>query len=100
MIRSVMRGQTPVAPSLVGRLLAELRATDRRPHAPAPSRPEDTLSARELEILRLVAQGLANKEIGSRLSITEGTVKNHVSALLRLLKARNRTQAARQRDER
>jgi len=94
MIRSVMRGETPVAPALVGRLVAELRQSDRRPRTPEPSRPEDLLSARELEILRLVAQGLSNKEIGSRLSITEGTVKNHVHNALQKLGMENRIQAA------
>ena len=58
------------------------------------------LTARQAEVLALLQQGLSNKVIASRLGLAEGTVKNHVSALLRLLKARNRTQAARQRDER
>ena len=72
---------------------AELRQSDRRPRTPEPSRPEDLLSARELEILRLVAQGLSNKEIGSRLSITEGTVKNRLSAIYRKLGVSSRREA-------
>lgn len=93
--RSVVRGENPVAPALVGRLLAELR--DGRPAAspadgPRAERPE--LSHRELEILRLVAAGLSNREIGQRLSITEGTVKNHVHNALRKLHMDNRIQAA------
>lgn len=58
------------------------------------------LTARQAEVLALLQQGLSNKLIASRLGLAEGTVKNHVSALLRLLKASNRTQAARQPDER
>lgn len=94
MIRSVMRNETPVAPSLVGRLLAELRQGGQKPRSPEPSRPDVLLSARELEILRLVAHGMSNKEIGVRLSITEGTVKNHVHNALQKLGMENRIQAA------
>ncbi len=90
MIRSVMRGENPVSPALVTHLLAELRTLG---PAAAP-RPEESLSHRELEILRLVAHGLSNKEIGRRLSITEGTVKNHVHNALQKLKMDNRIQAA------
>ncbi|MDO5626772.1 MAG: response regulator transcription factor [Mobilicoccus sp.] len=95
MIRSVGRGQTPVAPALVGKLMAELRDTDRPTATPeARPRPDAVLSARELEILRHVAHGLSNREIGSRLSITEGTVKNHVHNALQKLGMENRIQAA------
>ena len=52
------------------------------------------LSEREREVLVLLAQGLSNREIAGRLSITEGTVKNHVSNILAKLQAENRTQAA------
>lgn len=95
MLRCVMRDETPVSPALVGRLLAELRNGGRAPHAPAPSGAADPgLSQRELEIMRLVSDGLTNKEIGSRLSITEGTVKNHVHNALHKLDMDNRIQAA------
>lgn len=94
MIRSVLRDETPVAPSLVGRLLAELREGGQKPRTPETPRPDALLSNRELEILRLVAHGLSNKEIGSRLSITEGTVKNHVHNALQKLGMENRIQAA------
>lgn len=93
MVRSVMRDETPVSPPLVSRLLAALRQSGRpTPVVPAGDRPE--LSRRELEVLRLVADGLSNKEIGSRLSITEGTVKNHVHNALAKLGVENRIQAA------
>lgn len=94
MIRAVTRDETPVSPALVGRLLAELRKTARRPRSSCDTAPEPALSQRELEILRLVATGLSNKEIGARLSITEGTVKNHVHNALNKLQMDNRIQAA------
>ena len=97
MLRSVMRNETPVSPALVGRLLAELHRLGRTSTvgAPAPEPPpEAQLSQRELEILQCVAQGMSNKEIGARLSITEGTVKNHVHNALHKLKMDNRIQAA------
>lgn len=95
-LRLVLSGQTQVAPSLVGDLVAALRETGAQPVAArtAELAPEDTLSQRELEILRLVAHGLSNKEIGRRLSITEGTVKNHVHNALHKLHLVNRSQAA------
>ncbi len=96
MLRSVMTGQVPVSPSLVGRLVSRLRrrgAAAARPQ-PAPGAPGACLSQRELEILRYVADGLTNKEIGRQLSITEGTVKNHVHNALRKLGMENRIQAA------
>ncbi len=92
MLRSVMRDDTPVSPALVGRLLTALRQNGRR--AVVPESGEATLSRRELEVLRLVADGLSNKEIGVALSITEGTVKNHVHNALAKLGMDNRIQAA------
>ncbi|MFP5415858.1 MAG: response regulator [Actinomycetes bacterium] len=92
MLRSVMRDETPVSPALVGRLLAVLRDTGRRTAVPDVTGPE--LSRRELDVLRLVADGLSNKEIGLELSITEGTVKNHVHNALAKLGMENRIQAA------
>lgn len=91
-LRGVMRDEAPVAPELTGRLLAELRNASSVPTPPAAVEP--ALSRRELEIVRLVADGLTNKEIGSRLFITEGTVKNHVHNALQKLGLENRIQAA------
>lgn len=92
MLRSVMRDETPVSPALVGRLLTALRESGRRPVVPEPEQAQ--LSRRELEVLRLVADGLSNKEIGASLCITEGTVKNHVHNSLAKLGMENRIQAA------
>ncbi|MEE9145862.1 MAG: response regulator transcription factor, partial [Candidatus Tectomicrobia bacterium] len=56
--------------------------------------PLDALSEREREVLVLLAQGAANRDIAGKLYITEGTVKNHVSSILAKLQAENRTRAA------
>ena len=92
MIRAAMRDESPVAPSLIGKLLGALR--DTTTPTPAPVAEEAALSVRELEVLRLVSDGLSNKEIGVTLSITEGTVKNHVHNALTKLGMDNRIQAA------
>jgi DNA-binding NarL/FixJ family response regulator len=56
----------------------------------------EPLTARQLEILPLLAEGLANKEIASALGVTEGTVKQHLKDLFKRLAARNRTQAVKE----
>lgn len=94
MIRAVMRGETPISPAVAGRLLRDLQQSGgSRPAVPSgPAEPQ--LTRREIEILRLVAEGRSNKEIGRALSITEGTVKNHVHNALEKLHMDNRIQAA------
>ena len=92
MLRSVMRDETPVSPALVGRLLTALHQNGRR--AVVPESGAAPLSRRALAVLRLVADGLSNKEIGVALTITEGTVKNHVHNALAKLGMDNRIQAA------
>ena len=92
MIRAVMRGETPLSPAIAGRLLRDVR--ERRPVHVAPTVEEQTLTRREIEVLQMVATGLSNKEIGGQLSITEGTVKNHVHNALEKLQLENRIQAA------
>jgi two-component system, NarL family, nitrate/nitrite response regulator NarL len=94
MLRAVMRGETPISPAVAGRLLTEIRSgtwstVDAPTAAPAPP-----ITARELEIIQLVAEGLSNRQIGRRLSITEGTVKNQVHNALEKLHLDNRIQAA------
>jgi len=94
LLRAVMRDETPLSPAIAGRLIAEIRDRPgiRAVSSPGPSGPG--LTRRELEILQLVAEGLSNKEIGGILSITEGTVKNHVHNALEKLQLENRIQAA------
>lgn len=94
LLRAVMRNETALSPAIAGRLLREFREhSDRRTVTTAePSGPD--LTQREIQILQLVADGLSNKEIGFQLSITEGTVKNHVHNALEKLQLENRIQAA------
>jgi DNA-binding NarL/FixJ family response regulator len=89
-IRIVAAGEALLAPSVTRRLLDRF-ARDVPDERRAPSL--DELTARELEILRLVAQGLSNAEIAERLVVGETTVKSHVSSILRKLRLRDRVQA-------
>jgi two-component system nitrate/nitrite response regulator NarL len=92
-IRSAARGRTPISPTLLPRLLEHVRRSEPAAAVPEEDGPGNILSERELEILRLAAEGLSNREIGRRLFITEGTVKNHVHNALRKLGLENRVQA-------
>jgi DNA-binding NarL/FixJ family response regulator len=83
-IKAAAAGQVQLAPEASARLLREVRA---------PGSPE-TLTDRETEVLRLLAKGLANKEIARDLGIGEKTVKTHVSNILAKLAVQSRTQAA------
>lgn len=83
-IKAAAAGQVQLAPQAAARLLREVRA---------PENPE-TLTERETEVLRLVAEGQANKEIARNLTIGEKTVKTHVSNILAKLGVQSRTQAA------
>jgi DNA-binding NarL/FixJ family response regulator len=85
-IRRVHAGEVFIQPEIASRLLRELIAPQEWLIEP--------LSQREQEVLVLVAQGYANREIAERLVLAEGTVKNHVSSILGKLQAENRTQAA------
>ena len=99
-LRGVMRGEAPIAPGIASKLLDALRAGGIPMKAAAAgggaggAGDEMLLTRREQEILQLVASGLSNKEIAGRLTITEGTVKNHVHNALEKLHLSNRTQAA------
>lgn len=95
-IRLAARGESLLEPSVAAKLVAEFtRLAGRAPAEQKPT-PELTepLSLREREVLRFLAQGLSNKEIGQRLNIAEGTVKNHMSQVLGKLGVLDRTQAA------
>jgi DNA-binding NarL/FixJ family response regulator len=91
-IREVHRGGALIQPSVARKVLAEFSRLPAQ--APVVEIPGEQLSEREMEILKLVGRGLSNKEIGLRLSLTEGTVKNYVSAILQKLGVQDRTQAA------
>jgi DNA-binding NarL/FixJ family response regulator len=90
-VRVVAAGDALLAPNVTRRLIAEF-ATMHRPEAP-PAAALAALTPRETQVLRLVAEGLSNPEIAGRLTVTEETVKTHVSRVLSKLGLRDRTQA-------
>jgi DNA-binding NarL/FixJ family response regulator len=93
-IRLAARGESWLQPSVAAKLVAEFgRLAQRAPAVPADSLIEP-LSPREREVLSCLAEGMSNKEIGRRLAISEGTVKNHMSQVLGKLQVMDRTQAA------
>jgi two-component system, NarL family, response regulator LiaR len=83
-IRAAAQGQVRLSPEAAARLVREVRA---------PESPE-ALTKREIEVLRLVAAGRANKEIARELEVGEQTIKAHVSSILAKLGVQSRTQAA------
>jgi len=94
-LRGVMRGEAPIAPAVASKLLEALRTGGIPARGQPATPPADTvLTRREAEILQLVAAGMSNKEIANELTITEGTVKNHVHNALEKLQLDNRIQAA------
>ena len=90
-VRVVAAGDALLAPSVTRRLIGEF-AAQRRPAGP-PAPPVGSLTPRETEVLRLLAEGLSNHEIAERLTVSEETVKTHVSRILNKLGLRDRTQA-------
>lgn len=91
-IRRVARGEALIQPSIARKVVSEFARLGTEPKPP-PQGLAEPLSERELEILRLVAQGLSNREIADKLFITEGTAKNHMTNILGKLGVRDRTQA-------
>lgn len=89
-IRVVAQGGSVIRPAVTERVLRGLRHL-------APTfdslNPPDTLTTRELEVLRLMAGGYSNREIADTLGASEGTIKNHVSSILSKLGVRDRTRA-------
>ncbi len=88
-VRGLAEGQAYVSPGLAARLLVGLRA-----RGAAPANPMEDLTKREEDILRLVAQGLSNREAGQALDLQEKTVKHYMTAILQKLHVRNRVEAA------
>lgn len=92
-VRTVFKGGGLIEPTVARRVMAEFA----RLHPPIRTIDEilaDPLSEREQEILKLVSAGLSNREIGARLGLAEGTVKNYVTNVLQKIGVRDRTQAA------
>ncbi len=97
-IRGVMRGESRLDPTVARKVLGEFQRMAARSPTPSASVKADdlvieSLTPREEEVLDLLAEGLSNKEIGARLHLTEGTVKNYVSAIIAKLQANDRSHA-------
>ncbi len=86
-IHKVYNGESPLDSQVAKKVVERISQ-------PKGSRPENLLTEREKQVLRLVAQGLSNEEIAERLVTTERTVRSHVSSILGKLQLENRTQAA------
>ena len=91
-IRAVVQGQSLISPSMASKLLNEFNSlakkAEERQQYPAPA-----LTGRELEVLKLVAKGMSNREIADELYISENTVKNHVRNILEKLHLHSRMEA-------
>ncbi|MCK9874464.1 response regulator transcription factor [Frankia sp. AgPm24] len=91
-IRAVYGGQSLISPSMASKLLSEFAAMiknkDDRPQLPTPR-----LTEREMEVLRLVAKGMNNRDIAKQLFISENTVKNHIRNILEKLQLHSRMEA-------
>jgi NarL family two-component system response regulator LiaR len=87
-IRQVHRGESSLHPTIARKVLQELSRPPQRPPTPDP------LTEREVEVLRLVAQGRSNQDIARLLVVSEATVRTHVSSILSKLHLASRTQAA------
>src|SRR3954465_14320262 len=90
-IRVVAGGEALLAPSITRRLIEEFAEV--APAMPEPPKGMDELTARELEVFKLIARGLSNAEIAAELVVSETTVKTHVARLLMKLGLRDRVQA-------
>ncbi len=89
-VKGTVTGKTHIDPEVAGKLFAHIaQSSDQQDTTVA-----DELSERELDVLKLLAQGLTNTEIAERLYLTRGTVRNYVSSILAKLKVEDRTQAA------
>jgi two-component system NarL family response regulator len=91
-IRAVYNGQSLISPSMASKLLSEfasmIKHKDDRPQLPTPR-----LTDREMEVLRLVAKGMNNRDIAKQLFISENTVKNHIRNILEKLQLHSRMEA-------
>ena len=89
-IRGTVDGKSFVDPAVAGKLMSQVANNQTQP----ASILTDKLTERELDVLRLLAKGLTNTDIAGTLHLSEGTVRNHVSAILEKLGVSDRTQAA------
>jgi DNA-binding NarL/FixJ family response regulator len=93
-VLAAARGESVLQPSVAAKVVARFAQLPDAASAPRPQPLVVPLSDRELDVLRLLAEGRSNREIAATLFLAEGTVKNHVTNVLAKLGARDRTQAA------
>lgn len=89
-VRGTMAGKSFVDPAVAGKLLSQVTGKAAQP----ASLLTDKLTERETDVLRLIARGFTNPDIAAQLHLSEGTVRNHVSAIFAKLQVADRTQAA------
>lgn len=99
-IRGVMRDESQLDPKVARKILSEFQRLSSQTSAAPVARSAqeedliiEPLTPREEDVLYLLVEGLSNKEIGAKLFLTEGTIKNHVSAIIGKLQANDRTHA-------
>ncbi len=93
-IKGAMRGEATMPPNLAKHVLATYQQRGHLARHASDPPPTEDLSEREREVLKMLAQGASNRAIAAELVLAEGTIKNHVSAILLKLHAANRTHAA------
>lgn len=93
-VRAVSDGQSFINPSMATKLIGEFATLARKDKTRSPQVPAPHLTGREKEVLRLVARGLNNRDIGQELYISENTVKNHIRNILEKLQLHSRMEAA------
>jgi len=86
-IRTVSKGESQIQPVVASRVLDKLAELSKKPPA------AETLSDRETEVLKLMAKGVSNKELADQLSITQSTVKTHITSIFQKLNVTTRTEA-------
>lgn len=89
-VKGTVEGKSFVDPAVAGKLLGQVASQQTQPTTLITAK----LTEREVDVLRLLARGLTNADIATRLYLSEGTVRNHVSAILAKLEVSDRTQAA------
>ena len=93
-VESVLSGDAGLSPSIQRRLLERLSDPEPQP-SPGPAEPPDGLTAREIEVLVLIAEGLNNQEIARKLHVSTATVKTHINNLFAKTGLKDRAQAVR-----
>jgi DNA-binding NarL/FixJ family response regulator len=94
LLQGIADGEAPISGAVASRLLRQFATAREKPPASQPAQPtHQLLTGRELQVLRCIAAGNSNREVGEILAISENTVKNHLRRTLEKLRLQNRVQA-------